>query len=60
MLTGWTAAGMPDQHGRTVLVVGADSGIGFHQALELARKGGHVLLASRGPGPAAAVFGSRR
>ena len=31
-------------------MTGANSGTGFHQALELARKGTHVLLASRDPG----------
>jgi NAD(P)-dependent dehydrogenase (short-subunit alcohol dehydrogenase family) len=50
MPSGWTAADMPDQHGRTALVTGANSGIGFHQVLELARKGAHVLLASRDAG----------
>jgi NAD(P)-dependent dehydrogenase (short-subunit alcohol dehydrogenase family) len=47
MTAGWTAADLPDQHGRMALVTGANSGIGFYQALELARKGAHVLLASR-------------
>jgi len=41
---------MPDQHGRVPLATGANSGIGFHQALEMARKGAHVLLASRDAG----------
>jgi NAD(P)-dependent dehydrogenase (short-subunit alcohol dehydrogenase family) len=50
MATGWTAADMPDQHGRIALVTGANSGIGFHQALELAHKGAHVLLACRDAG----------
>ena len=50
MLTRWAAADMVGQHGRTVLVTGANSGIGFHQALELARHGACVLLASRDPG----------
>lgn len=47
MPTGWAAADMLNQHGRIALVTGANSGIGFHAALELARKGGHVLLAAR-------------
>jgi NAD(P)-dependent dehydrogenase (short-subunit alcohol dehydrogenase family) len=49
MPTPWTTADIPDQHGRTALVTGANTGIGFHQALELARKGAQVLLASRDP-----------
>ena len=47
MPTRWAAADMPGQHGRAALVTGANSGIGFHQALELARRGAHVLLGSR-------------
>lgn len=50
MAAGWAAADMPGQHGRTALVTGANSGIGFHEALELARKGAHVLLACRDVG----------
>jgi len=49
MPTPWTTADIPDQHGRTALVTGANTGIGFHEALELARKGAQVLLASRNP-----------
>jgi len=41
---------MAGQHGRTALVTGANSGIGFRQVLELARRGTCVLLASRDPG----------
>jgi NAD(P)-dependent dehydrogenase (short-subunit alcohol dehydrogenase family) len=33
--------------GRRVLITGANSGIGYHAALKLARKGAHVMLASR-------------
>ena len=38
---------MPPQAGRTVLVTGANSGIGFQTARELARQGAHVLLGVR-------------
>jgi NAD(P)-dependent dehydrogenase (short-subunit alcohol dehydrogenase family) len=43
----WTAASIPDQVGRRALITGANSGIGFQAALELARKRAHVLLACR-------------
>jgi NAD(P)-dependent dehydrogenase (short-subunit alcohol dehydrogenase family) len=43
----WTVANIPDQHGRRALITGANSGIGYYAALELARKGAHVLLACR-------------
>ena len=36
-----------DQRGRVFLVTGASTGIGRVTALELARRGGHVILASR-------------
>ncbi len=49
----WTAAELPPQTGRTALVTGANSGIGYQTALELARKGGSVLLACRNPAKAA-------
>lgn len=38
---------MPSQAGRRALVTGANSGIGFYAALQLARKGAHVLLGAR-------------
>jgi NAD(P)-dependent dehydrogenase (short-subunit alcohol dehydrogenase family) len=44
----WTLADIPDQAGRTILVTGTSvGGIGHHTALELARRGGRVVLAGR-------------
>ena len=43
----WTAAQIPAQQGKTALVTGANSGIGYQAALELARHGAHVLLGCR-------------
>ena len=43
----WTAEKIPSQAGKTALVTGANSGIGYQAALELARHGAHVLLGCR-------------
>jgi NAD(P)-dependent dehydrogenase (short-subunit alcohol dehydrogenase family) len=47
MTKAWTVADIPSQQGKRVLITGANSGIGYHAALKLARKGAHVLLACR-------------
>ncbi len=52
----WTAAQMPSQAGRVALVTGANSGIGYQTALELARHGAHVLLGARDAGKGLAAL----
>ncbi|MDW5267223.1 MULTISPECIES: oxidoreductase [Acidobacteriaceae] len=43
----WTLADIPSQAGKRILITGANSGIGYHAAFTLARKGAHVILACR-------------
>ena len=45
--TKWTVQQIPSQTGKTALVTGANSGIGYQAALALARHGAHVLLLCR-------------
>jgi NAD(P)-dependent dehydrogenase (short-subunit alcohol dehydrogenase family) len=45
----WTAADLPDLTGRRAVVTGANSGLGFHTARELAAHGAEVTLAVRTP-----------
>lgn len=49
-MTNWTAGDMPNLSGRVGIVTGANSGIGFYIALELARHGMQVTMAARDPG----------
>jgi NAD(P)-dependent dehydrogenase (short-subunit alcohol dehydrogenase family) len=51
----WTAADIPDQTGRTVLVTGANSGLGLQTSKELAGAGATILMACRNTGKAAAA-----
>jgi NAD(P)-dependent dehydrogenase (short-subunit alcohol dehydrogenase family) len=46
-MTKWTTVDIPDQTGRTAVVTGANTGLGYETAAALAAKGAHVVLAVR-------------
>ena len=56
----WTTAQIPDQRGRRAVVTGANSGLGFVTARELARKGASVVLACRNAKKGTAALGDIR
>ncbi|WP_374009355.1 SDR family NAD(P)-dependent oxidoreductase [Leifsonia sp. LS-T14] len=57
----WDVTDLPDAHGRTVVITGANAGVGYFTAEQLARAGAHVVLACRDPERAeAAVSAIRR
>lgn len=43
----WTPEDIAPQTGKRIIITGANSGIGYYAALELARKGANVVLACR-------------
>lgn len=45
----WSTADIPDMEGKVSVVTGANSGIGFHTAKELAGKNSRVILGCRNP-----------
>jgi NAD(P)-dependent dehydrogenase (short-subunit alcohol dehydrogenase family) len=51
----WGASDIPDQHGRTAVITGANSGIGLEAARYLAARGARVVLACRDEGKARTV-----
>jgi NAD(P)-dependent dehydrogenase (short-subunit alcohol dehydrogenase family) len=55
-MAGWTADDIPDQSGRTVLVTGGNSGLGYQTVLQLARRGARVQLAARDRGRGTAAL----
>lgn len=54
----WNAADIPDQTGTTVVITGANSGLGLRSAEALAAKGAAVVMACRNPAKAAAALES--
>src|SRR6478736_7933124 len=61
-MTNWTTADIPDQTGRTAVITGANTGLGYETAAALAAKGANVVLAVRNTdkGRAAADLIARR
>ncbi|MBO0681487.1 SDR family NAD(P)-dependent oxidoreductase [Mycolicibacterium sp. S2-37] len=61
-MTHWIAADIPDQTGRTAVITGANTGLGYETARALAGRGARVVLAVRNldKGKAAADLIARR
>ncbi|WP_426278629.1 oxidoreductase [Chryseobacterium sp. S-02] len=43
----WTADDIPSQQGKTILITGANSGLGFEASRVLSSKGAHVIMTAR-------------
>lgn len=59
-MSSWSLESIPDQSGRTALVTGANSGLGYWTSVELARRGARVLMGCRDAGRAEAALGRLR
>jgi NAD(P)-dependent dehydrogenase (short-subunit alcohol dehydrogenase family) len=57
---GWTVQDIPDQRGRTAVVTGGNSGLGYQVARALALKGASVVLACRDEARGAAAAAALR
>ena len=58
-MAGWTTSAIPPQHGRSVVITGT-GGLGFQDALALARAGADVTIAGRNPAKGAAALAQIR
>ncbi|KAK9798541.1 hypothetical protein WJX73_001218 [Symbiochloris irregularis] len=47
MFESWGPQDVGDQSGKTFVITGANAGLGYEVAKELAKKGGHVVMATR-------------
>ena len=56
----WNPRSLPNQAGRVFVVTGANAGLGYHTAEQLAGAGAHVMLACRNPVKAAAAVAAMR
>lgn len=45
----WTADDIPSQQGKTILITGANSGLGLQASTVLSSKGAHVIMTARNP-----------
>lgn len=43
----WTAENIPPQNGKTILITGANSGLGFEATKVLSKKEAHIIMTAR-------------